>query len=64
LEELQRLAINRNFVTAGRVAVDKITGRDDVIDMQLLPSKPGRFESVANRVHTLRRRNGTMLLVV
>ena len=44
--------------------MDRITGREDVIDMRLVAGKPNRFERVANRVHTLRRRLQLLLLVV
>ena len=44
--------------------MDRINGREDVIDMRLVAGEPNRFERVTNRVHTLRRRLQLLLLVV
>ena len=46
------------------VLVNRLTARQEVFDPRLLAGKPGRFEHVTNRVHTLGRRRRSSLVAV
>ena len=46
------------------VLVNRLTARQEVFDPRLVAGKPGRFERVTNRVHTLGRRRRSSLVAV